>query len=212
MNPSDEQHTTGHSQPDASPDNQVSSPQVNDYPTDTYQPVEPEAVHEAAHTQMSVQPEIEDAPVSWVAKEYVELDKGLGWYVWFGVIVLLLIAADIFILRSYTFSLLIVVMTVALIVYIRRPPRDIQYTLSGRQGLYVGERLYHLSEFRAFGLIKDGDNHSILLIPVKRFSPGVSVYFPEGVGEKIVDILGQRLPMEDLKLDIIDIVVRKIRL
>jgi hypothetical protein len=38
------------------------------------------------------------------------------------------------------------------------------------------------------------------------------VYFPEEAGEKIVDILGQRLPMETLKLDMIDILVRKLRL
>jgi len=51
-----------------------------------------------------------------------------------------------------------------------------------------------------------------MLIPTKRFAPGVSVYFPDDAGEKIVDILGQRLPMEELKLDVIDIVVRKLRL
>jgi hypothetical protein len=103
-------------------------------------------------------------------------------------------------------------MSVALVIYIRRPARTIQYTLSGRQGLYIGEQLHHLSDFRAFGLIEDGDHHSIMLIPVKRFSPGVSVYFPEEAGEQIVDILGQRLPMETLKLDLIDILVRKLRL
>ena len=103
-------------------------------------------------------------------------------------------------------------MAIALVVYIRRPPRDIQYTLSGQQGLYVGDRLYHLTDFKAFGLIRDGEHHSIMLIPIKRFAPGVSVYFPEEVGEQIVDILGQRLPMETLKLDPIDVLIRKLRL
>jgi hypothetical protein len=51
-----------------------------------------------------------------------------------------------------------------------------------------------------------------MLIPTKRFAPGVSVYFPTEVGEQIVDILGQRLPMENLKLDLVDVVVRKLRL
>jgi hypothetical protein len=142
----------------------------------------------------------------------VHLDKGPWWYILFVVIVIGLIAIDILLLKEWTFSVLVVVMAVALVVYIRRPPRDIQYSLSGRQGLYVGERLYHLSDFKAFGLIKDGDHHSIMLIPIKRFAPGVSVYFPEEAGERIVDILGQRLPMENLKLDAIDVLVRKLRL
>jgi len=103
-------------------------------------------------------------------------------------------------------------MAVAIVIYIRRPPRTLTYALSPAQGLYVGETLYNFNDFKAFGLIKDGEHHSIMLIPRKRFSPGVSVYFPEEAGERIVDILGQRLPMETLKLDIVDLVVRKLRL
>jgi hypothetical protein len=156
----------------------------------------------------------DEVPVSWTAHEYIHEDKGTGWYIVFVIVVIGLIAADIFLLQSwlYTFSVLVVVMAIALVVYARRPPRDVQYTLSGKQGLYIGDRLYHLSDFKAFGLIKDGEHHSIMLLPIKRFAPGVSVYFPEEAGEQIVDILGQRLPMETLKLDPIDILIRKLRL
>ena len=153
-----------------------------------------------------------DVPVTWEAQEYVHIDKSPIWFVLFVIVVLGLIATDIFLLKSYTFSALVVVMAVAVVIYTRRPPRTLTYALSAQQGLYVGEQLYHFDDFKAFGLIKDGDHNSILLIPRKRFSPGVSVFFPETVGEKIVDILGQRLPMENLKLDIIDIVIRKLRL
>jgi hypothetical protein len=151
-------------------------------------------------------------PITWTAQEYIHIDKSAGWFILFALVVLALVAIDIFFLKSWTFSALVVVMAVAIIIYIRRPPRTLTYALSPAQGLYIGERLYHFDEFRAFGLIKDGDNHSIMLIPRKRFSPGVSVFFPEEAGERIVDILGQRLPMDELKLDIVDLVVRKLRL
>jgi hypothetical protein len=158
----------------------------------------------------SSEPVIEDAPdnppITWSAQEYVHIDKGVGWFVLFALIVVALVAIDVFFLKSWTFSALVIVMAVAILIYIRRPPRTLTYAL------YVGERLYHFDEFRAFGLIKDGENHSIMLIPRKRFSPGVSVFFPEEVGERIVDILGQRLPIEELKLDLVDVVVRKLRL
>jgi len=161
-------------------------------------------------------PVIEDTPdnppITWSAQEYVHLDKGIGWYILFAIVVLGLVAIDIFFLKSWTFSALVVVMAIAIVIYIRRPPRTLTYALSPVQGLYVSERLYHFDEFRAFGLIKDGDNHSIMLIPRKRFSPGVSVFFPEEAGERIVDILGQRLPMDELKLDVVDILIRKLRL
>lgn len=154
----------------------------------------------------------QDDPVTWTAQEYVHIDKSPIWFVLFVLVVLGFIAVDVFLLKSWTFSVLVIVMAIAVIIYTRRPPRTLTYALSAQQGLYVGERLYHFSEFKAFGVIKDGEHHSIMLIPTKRFSPGVSVYFPEEAGERIVDILGRILPMEDLKLDIIDIVVRKLRL
>jgi len=154
----------------------------------------------------------EPTPVTWTAQEYVHLDRSPIWFVIFAIIILGFIAIDFFFLKSWTFSVLVIVMAIAVIVYINRPPRTLTYGLSAQQGLYVGERLYHLNDFRAFGLIQDGEHNSIMLIPIKRFAPGVSVYFPEEAGEEIVDILGQRLPMEPLKLDIVDIVVRKLRL
>lgn len=155
---------------------------------------------------------VEQAPVSWTASEYVHLEKGGLWYVLFAVVVIGFIAIDVFLLKSWTFSILVLVMAVAVIVYARRPPRELQYTLSGKHGLYIGEKLYDLADYKAFGLIRDGEHNSIMLIPTKRFAPGVSVYFPVEVGEKVVDILGSRLPMENLKLDVIDIVVRQLRL
>ncbi len=218
MNPSDNQQPERQSQPQQPVAEQPVVSVAEDYPTEMYQPegvqpgVEGSGLQEPETPAVKTAPDVDEPPVRWTAREYVELHKGVGWYIIFVFVALALIAVDVFWLKSITFSVLVVVMSVALVIYANRPARDIQYTLSGRQGLYIGERLYHLSEFRAFGLIKDGEHHSIMLIPVKRFSPGVSVYFPEEVGEQIVDILGQRLPMEALKLDAIDIVVRKLRL
>lgn len=157
-------------------------------------------------------PKAAETPVTWTAQEYIHLDKSPIWFVIFVIIVLAFISADVFFIQSWTFSALVIVMAVAVVVYTRRPPRTLTYGLSMKQGLYIGEKLHHFEEFKAFGLIQDGDHHSIMLIPRKRFSPGVSVYFPQEVGERIVDILGQRLPMENLKLDVIDILVRKLRL
>ncbi len=154
----------------------------------------------------------DNPPVTWTAQEYVHLDRSPIWFILFVIIVLGLIAVDIFLLKSWTFSALVIVMAIALVIYIRRPPRTLTYALSPAQGLYVGERLYHFEEFKAFGLIQDGEHYSILLIPRKRFAPGVSVFFPDEAGERIVDILGQQLPMENLKLDVVDIIVRKLRL
>lgn len=205
------------------PDQQSSNWQNNQNPdeiTETYTP-EPAGddlgpVVESAddsQSDMTEQTQVADEePVHWTASEYIHQDKNGLWYTIFGIVVLAFITVDLLVFKSYTFSVLVLVMAVAIIIYSRRPPRTVEYTLSGNQGLFVGEKLYHFSEFKAFGLINDMGQHSIMMVPIKRFSTGISVYFPEDVGEKIVDILGARLPMKDLKLDAVDILVRKLRL
>jgi hypothetical protein len=154
----------------------------------------------------------QDDPINWTAQEYIHLEKNGLWFAAFAIIVLGIVALDILLLHTWTISLLVVVIAVAIIIYSRRAPRTLHYAISPAQGLYVGERLYRFDEFKAFGMIRDGEHYSIMLLPVKRFAPGVSVYFPEEAGEKIVDVLGKRLPMENLKLDEIDIVTRWLRL
>lgn len=181
-------------------------------PDETLETNTPELNYVEPTKEPAAIPPVDTNPVTWVATEYIHPEKNGLWYVLFGVVVLGFIAIDVFFLQSVSFSVLVVVMAVAVIVYARRPPRSVQYALSGKQGLYIGDKLYNLADFKAFGLIRDGEHHSIMLIPIKRFGPGVSVYFPEDVGEKIVDILGVRLPMEALKLDAIDLIVRKLRL
>lgn len=150
-------------------------------------------------------------PVRWQAKEYVHYEKHVSWFVVFGLVVLALMAGAIFLLDSLSFAILIPVMAAALIVYINRPPRVLEYTV-GSKGLYINDNLYNFAEFKGFGVIHDGGEYSIMLIPTKRFRPGVVVYFPEESGEAIVDMLGARLPMQELKPDLIDRIVRKLRI
>jgi len=173
----------------------------------------PEAQTDVPVAEPTVDPHLAaEDPINWEAAEYIHMEKGTGWFVVFALVVLAFIALDIFVIKAYTFSVLVVVMAIAIIVYARRPPRSIHYALSPTQGLYVGEKLHQFDEFKAFGMIRDGEHYSIMLIPTKRFATGVSVYFPEELGERIIDLLGQRLPMENLKLDAIDVLVRKLRL
>jgi hypothetical protein len=153
----------------------------------------------------------DDQPVHWQAQEYIHREKNAIWFVTFGGVVAILMALAIFVMNSLTFAILIPVMAAALVVYSHRPPRLLDYTLS-RQGLHINDHLYKFTEFKSFGVVHGDDEYSVRLIPVKRFQPAVSVYFPEEAGEAIVDMLGARLPMEELHLDIIDRIIRKLRL
>ncbi len=149
--------------------------------------------------------------VTWLAKEYIAADKNVVWYIGLAVVVVGVILLDFFVLKAWTVSFLILAIAAVLIAMSVRPSRDIEYRLTNK-GLYIADQFYDFAEYKAFGVTHDGKENSILLIPVKRFRPGLSVYFPVESGEQIVDLIGQKLPMQEIKLDFVDQMVRMLRL
>lgn len=92
-----------------------------------------------------------------------------------------------------------------------RPPRILRYSLSNK-GVSEGDRLYEYTDFKSFGILHEGGHFAIALTPVKRFSPRLMAYFPEAQGEEIVDAFGERLPMEEVKLDVLDKLIKFLRI
>ena len=148
--------------------------------------------------------------VSWEAEEYIQYNRNVWWY-----ICLFIIGAGLCVLSYFlswwSFIALVVVCIIAILVTSTRPPRKIKYTLD-KTGLTEGNRLHKYEDFRAFGILKEGSHFSAVLIPKKRFAIQVKVYFPSKSGESIVDALGARLPMEEVKLDFLDKIVNFLRI
>jgi len=154
-----------------------------------------------------------DTLVNWDAQEYMVREKGSGWYVLLVVVALAAMGLAILLMGwgAWSFEILIVVSVIALIVYSKRPPRVLHYSLS-KKGLSEGNKLYAFSEYKSFGVLKDDGRFSIVLVPKKRFGGRVTVYFPEAQGEQIVDMFGARLPMETVEPDFIDKMVKFLRI
>ena len=148
--------------------------------------------------------------VEWDAKEYIEYKRGVVWYVALVVVVAALIAFAIW-QQQWSFLVLIIVATIALLVYVTRPPRTLHYSLN-EDGIKEGKMTLKYEDYRSFGVLSENNHYSIVLIPKKRFSPRVMIYFPEESGERIVDVFGERLPMEPVKLDFVDQLVRLLRI
>ena len=148
--------------------------------------------------------------VSWEAEEYIKRARNIWWYIGLFVIGAGLCALSVY-FKQWTFLVLIIVCIIAILVTSSRPPRKIRYSLNA-SGLTEGDRLHKYEDFRAFGILKENSHFSAILIPKKRFALSVKVYFPETNGEAIVDALGARLPMEDVKLDLLDKIVNFLRI
>ena len=149
-------------------------------------------------------------PVSWQAQEYIIRDHNAGWYVGLAIVALALSALAIW-LQGWTFLILIILSVISIVIYINRPPRTIKYHIDNK-GIKEGSTLHPYGNFRAFGILKEGEHYSAVLIPKKRFGLQVKIYFPEGSGEPIVDQLGNHLPMEEVKLDLLDKLVNLLRI
>lgn len=190
------------------------------------QPEEQSQPTQASTTELPVVPAISEEPelvsepigrpqeqqedgLEWQASEYVEHEKSLKWFVILGVVTLALVVLAVFLLKNYTFAVLLVVMAIAIVVWAKRPAVEMQYRLN-TTGVWINDKHFALHDFRGFGVLQDGAVYAVVLLPNKRFSPGVTVYFPHTLGEQIVDILGTSLPMEDMKPDWIDKLTRKL--
>ena len=180
-------------------------------PVDYFAPDQAEVVQPQDELSSEFNPAAEHEVVSWQAPEYVARYKSPLWYVAFVAVVIVLIMVAVFVIKSWSFAVLLPVMAVALFAFSARPPRMINYSLS-EKGLYINDTLHGMSEFKAFGVLHELDHYSLELIPVRRFRPKLSVGFDQASGEDIVDIMGTRLPMEDVKLDAFDKIVRFIGL
>lgn len=148
--------------------------------------------------------------VNWEAREYIERKKNSVWYVGFALAVIALIAIAI-LLQDWLFIPAIVLAAIALMIYVMRPPRMLHYSLD-EKGLAEGNNLHLYSDYKSFGVLNDGGHYSIVLVPKKRFGLRLRVYFPETEGEQIVDVFGDHLPMEEVKLDLVDKIVRWLRI
>ncbi len=149
-------------------------------------------------------------PVSWTAEEYIIRSHNAWWYAGLAAVVIVLsVVAGL--LEAWSFLVLILLSAVAILVSNLRPPRKLNYTLD-EIGLTEGQKLYKYEDYKAFGILKEENNFSAVLIPKKRFGLQVKVYFPGSDGEAIVDALGARLPMEEVKLDFIDKIVNFLRI
>lgn len=149
-------------------------------------------------------------PLNWRASEYIYHDKQIMWFVGLGLIAVMLILVALFLIKSYTFVALVVVMTIAVGYLAGRPPSEVSYQLSSKELVIAGKH-FSLHDFSSFGVVNHGPLYSIVLTPTQRFMPRVNIYFPENMGEPIVDVLGAFLPMREVKQDFIDQISHKLR-
>jgi len=160
------------------------------------------------------QPEPEDGgseePISWTASEFVAHEKSTGWYLML-MIAAVLIGALVYLVTKDIISVGVVMVAALLLgIYGTHKPRQLEYRLDA-QGINIGDKHYAYDHFRSFSVVPEGAFHSIVFMPLKRFSVPISIYYAPEDEDKIADMLTHRLPFEEARLDNTDRLMRRIR-
>ena len=151
-----------------------------------------------------------EAHVSWSASEFIAYQKSGGWYM----LILLGVAAlagVVFLFTQDYFSAgAIVVAGILFVIFAGRKPRVLNYSID-TSGIAIGAKKYNFKDFRSFSLIEETHMRSVMLTPLKRFMPAISMYFEPADEQKITEALSDYLPYEDRKQDPVDKVMQRLR-
>lgn len=148
--------------------------------------------------------------VSWTALEFVEHDKTQSWYLSMVGISVVVVAAVYFITKDLFNAFIIVIAAVLFGVVAGRAPRHMDYMVNGH-GVAIGRRFYPYSEFRSFSIADEGHVRSIVLMPLKRFMPSLTLYFDPADEQRIGDVLADHLPFAQYQRELTDRLMRRIR-
>ena len=148
--------------------------------------------------------------IEWTASEFIAHHKSPGWYL--GLILATAAIAGLvyFITADFISVAVVIVGAVLLGVYGARQPRQLRYRLD-RRGVTIGDKTYTYHDFRSFAVMPEGAFSSIVFMPLKRFSPSITIYYAPADEEKIMAILGEELPFEPQRRDAIDNLMKRIR-
>lgn len=148
--------------------------------------------------------------ITWTASEFVAHAKTTGWYVNLAIAAMLISAVVYLITRDVISVGVVVAAAILLGVYGSHQPRELEYHLN-QHGLTIGHKNYHYDDFRCFSIVPEGAFSSIVFMPLRRFSPPLSIYYAPDDEEKILNVLSVRLPFEEGHRDAVESLMRRIR-
>lgn len=147
--------------------------------------------------------------VSWTASEFIARQKSPGWYFALGLVALALAALLYWLTKDAVTGAVVVICALFFGIFAARQPRQLEYGID-RKGVKVGVRQYGFQDFKSFSVINEGSFGAINLMPLKRFSPELTIYYAPEQEQQIVAILSNYLPFEEARPDRIENLMRRI--
>lgn len=149
--------------------------------------------------------------VEWTASEYAAHDKSATWFMALAIIAAVLTAAVFFLTGHDIVSSIVVPIVAVMFGYsAARRPQVRRFSIDNR-GIAMGSRFHPFSQLKSFTVSGEGAIRSIMIMPLKRYMPPVSMYYPPDQEEQIMEVLSQYLPFEPERHDNVERVMRRIK-
>ncbi len=148
--------------------------------------------------------------VTWTASEFIAHSKEPSWYLALGAGAFVLSLLIYWLTGDVVASVVILIGAALFGISASRQPRQLTYGL-GKSTLSIGAREYPYKDFRSFSIVDEGAFSSIILMPLKRFSPPLSLYYHPDNERQIVTVLAEHLPLQEHKHDLTESLMRRIR-
>jgi hypothetical protein len=157
-------------------------------------------------TLASLSADEDESEISWAAYEYEKRAYGKYWYIKMGVIVSVLIVFSV-LAKSYFFLAFVILAFTMLVVYSRREPRKISFTISAG-GIFIGNRLQEFSNFKSFWIFNKQGIRELLLETGQMMQPYLHLPLGDADIKKIRKILISRLPEKEYQEPMLDQLAR----
>ena len=193
----------------AQPGSVVAPVGVEQQPPPAPAPIADEPAH-APETALDPPQRVDENAISWTASEFVAHDKTPGWYLMLAIGTAVLAAIVYLVSRDFISVGVVVAAGLVFGVFASHKPRQRQYRVDA-QGINVDDKRYNYADFRSFSVVPEGAFKSIVFMPLKRFSPPLSIYYAPEDEDRIVGLLADRLPFEQGHRDAVDSLMRRIR-
>lgn len=152
----------------------------------------------------------DDPLVQWRASEFIHYQKSVSWFLPLAGVAIVLAVLTYFIGGGIIGAVMVVTGAIAFGVTAKQEPETLEYALFP-QSIAVGTKEFSYDDFKTFSVSQSGGLFHVVLNPIKRFLPPVTIYFPKEDGAQIFDILADHLPSVEERSDPIENFMEKIR-
>lgn len=148
--------------------------------------------------------------ITWSASEFIIHDKSFTWYVVLS-FATIIISAIIYLLTHDKISTGIIILAgITFGVYGARKPRLLNYKIND-SGITIQTKIFGYDTFKSFEIVEDSVLPNVILMPLKRFMPSLSIYLDPASQEEVIKVLSEHLPQDVRQQDFIERFTQRIR-